>query len=243
MPEAENYNVPYGKSSITFSLDRRDRKTLAIHVYPDKHVEVVAPLESSKDKILQKVQKRASWIIRQQLAFSRMQPQQPPPMFVNGETFRYLGRQYRVRIEKSEEKSVKLQQGRFLLSVPENTSVGERESVMLAWYRQRARAVFEERLNECVPAASVIGIKNVPVWRVKVMEKRWGSCTKSGTIYLNPELVAAPKLSIDYVIFHELCHLIEHNHSRRFYDLLTKVYPEWKRWRDYLNENIEVRLV
>ena len=243
MPEAENYNVKYGKSTITFSLDRRDRKTLAIHVSPDKHVEVVAPLESSTEKILQKVQKRASWIIRQQLAFSRIQPQQPPPMFVNGETFRYLGQQYRVRIEESDDRSVKLQQGRFVLSVPDNTTIGERESAMLAWYRERAHAVFEERFNECLPATSVIGIKNVPDWRVKVMAKRWGSCTKSGTIYLNPELVAAPKLSIDYVIFHEICHLIEHNHRRRFYDLLTKVYPDWRRWRDYLNENIEVRLV
>ena len=103
--------------------------------------------------------------------------------------------------------------------------------------------VFHERFLECIGRTSVIGIASVPEWQVKVMEKRWGSCTKAGKIYLNPELVAALKPSIDYVIFHELCHLVEHNHSRKFFDLLTKVYPDWKRWRDHLNENIEVRLV
>ena len=96
---------------------------------------------------------------------------------------------------------------------------------------------------ECIKVSAVIGIKQEPVWQVKIMAKRWGSCTREGKIYLNPKLVAAPKACIDYVIFHELCHTKEHNHSSRFYALLSRVYPNWKKWRDYLNENIEVRIV
>ena len=243
MPEAESYKVQYGKSTIHFTLDRRARKTLAIHVYPDRHVEVIAPDDAKLDKILSKVKKRASWIIKQRLAFSRMQPAQPKPEFVGGETFRYIGRQYRLLIEEAGSPSVKLKSGRFVLSVLPGTDVEKRASLLLDWFRERGKAVFHERFLECVKKASVIGIAEIPEWQVKVMGKRWGSCTKAGKIYLNPELVGAPKLCIDYVIFHELCHLIEHNHSKRFFDVLTKVYPDWKRWRDHLNENIEVRLV
>ena len=238
-----SYKVKYGNTEITFSLDKRDRKTLAIHVYPDQHVEVVAPEDAGLEKILQKVRKRAPWIVKQKLEFSRIQPPQPKPKFITGETFRYLGKQYRLVVKESRSPSAKLRNGRFVMSVPPGTNATKREFLLLNWFRERGRKIFHERFLDCITRASVLGITEVPGWQIKVMEKRWGSCTKTGKIYLNPELVAAPKLSIDYVIFHELCHLIEHNHSRRFFELLSKVYPDWKRWRDHLNENIEVRLV
>jgi predicted metal-dependent hydrolase len=75
------------------------------------------------------------------------------------------------------------------------------------------------------------------------MKKRWGSCNKNGLIHLNPELIAAPKSCIDYVIHHELCHLKVYNHSPRFYNLLSKVNPDWQKQKDYLNKNIDVRFV
>ena len=238
-----NYRVQYGKTEISFSLDKRNRKTLAIHVYPDLHVEVVAPEDAELEKILQKVRKRAPWIVKKKLEFSRIQPAQPKPGFTAGETFRYLGKQYRLLLQESGDHSVKLKNGRFILSVSPDADAASRESILLDWFRERGRKIFHERFLDCAKRASVIGITEVPEWQIKVMKKRWGSCTKAGKIYLNPELVAAPKLSIDYVISHELCHLIEHNHSRNFFNLLTKIYPDWKRWRDHLNENIEVRLV
>ena len=237
------HRVPYGTENIEFTLDRRARKTLAIHVYPDKHVEVVAPEDAGLDKILAKVQKRASWVLRKQKEFSRIQPLQPKPKYQTGESFRYLGKQYRLQLVDSEEREVKLRNGRFLLMAPPSTEEAEREKLLLSWFRKRGEIVFDERMQERVNVASVIGIKEPPPWQIKSMQKRWGSCTKGGKIYLNPELISAPKPSIDYVIFHELCHLLEHNHSTRFYNLLSKVYPEWKNWRDYLNENIEVRLL
>ena len=238
-----SYKIQYGNTEIAFSLDKRDRKTLAIHVYPDLHVEVVAPEDAKLEKILHKVRKRAPWIIKQKLEFSSIHPAQPKPTFITGETFRYLGKQYRLQVVESESPSVKLKNGRFVLSVFPGVDDTNRESLLLDWFRERGRKIFHERFLDCVKRASVIGITKVPEWQIKVIKKRWGSCTKAGKIYLNPELVAAPKLSIDYVICHELCHLVEHNHSRNFFDLLTKIYPDWKRWRDHLNENIEVRLV
>ena len=237
-----NYKVQYGKTEIEFNLDRRNRKTLAIHVYPDKHVEVVAPEEVPLDNILAKVNKRSSWIYKQQLEFNRLQPTQPKPEYKNGETFKYLGKQYRLKVFYGQP-DVKLKNGRFNLTTPENYTPKQKEKLLLDWFREKGRYIFNERLQICIRTGTIIGLKNAPELQIKIMPKRWGSCTKEGKIYLNPELVAAPKTCIDYVIFHELCHLIEHNHSPRFFNLLTKVYPEWKKWRDYLNENIEVRLM
>lgn len=237
-----SYNIQYGTTSIEFSLDRRKRKTLAIHVYPDKHIEVVAPEDASMDAIYEKVRKRAPWITKKRLEFSRIQPAQPKPKYQTGETFRYLGKQYRLKVSHGDPQ-VKLLNGRFILTAPKAYSAVEREHLLLDWYRTKGRGIFDERFQENIKMTARIGIKESPPWQIKVMPKRWGSCTKKGKVYLNPELAAAPKPCIDYVIFHELCHLKEHNHSLRFYDLLSTVYPEWKKWRDYLNENIEVRLV
>jgi len=133
--------------------------------------------------------------------------------------------------------------GRFQLSAPESYSTKQREKLLLNWFREMSLKIFKERFPECTKVSAVIGITKEPVWKVKIMTRRWGSCTKEGNIYLNPKLVTAPKVCIDYVIFHELCHTKEHNHSSRFYALLSRVYPDWKKWRDYLNENIEVRIV
>ena len=113
-----NYKVQYGKTEIVFSLDRRNRKTLAIHVYPDKHVEVIAPVDSTIKKILEKVKKRSSWIYKKQLEFDRIQPPQPKPNYQTGETFRYLGKQYRLKIFTGKP-DVKLKNGRFHLTCPE----------------------------------------------------------------------------------------------------------------------------
>jgi predicted metal-dependent hydrolase len=237
-----NYKVQYGRTEISFTLDRRNRKSLAIHVYPDKHVEVVAPEDALMDKILEKVKKRSPWIYKKQLEFSRIQPAQPKPKYQTGETFRYLGKQFRLNILDGEP-SIKLKNGKFQLTSPNSYSSEQREKLFLNWFRERGKKIFKERFFECGKVSTIIGINEEPVWQIKVMAKRWGSCTKEGKIYLNSGLIVAPKPCIDYAIFHELCHLREHNHSSRFYTLLTKVYPDWKKWRDYLNENIEVRLI
>jgi predicted metal-dependent hydrolase len=237
-----NYNIKYGQSNIRFQLDRRDRKTLAIHVYPDQHVEVVAPNNASIEQVFEKVKKRASWIYKKQLEFSRLQPIQPKPEYQTGETFRYLGKQFRLLILVGKPE-IKLKHGRFQIICPESYTSTQREKLLISWFRNRGKYIFMERLLLCLRDTTIIEINEIPKWGIKAMPTRWGSCTKEGKIYFNFELLSAPKPCIDYVIFHELCHLLEHNHSPQFYRLLSKVYPDWKKWRDYLNENIEVRMV
>lgn len=237
------YTIEYGTTKLRFTLDRRERKTLGVHVYPDLHVEVVAPIEASTETVIEKVKKRAPWIARQQRYFSRIPTPQPQPLVQSGETFRYLGRQYRLRIVEGTSNHTSLRNGRLVLTVRSDAGENKRRKLLEDWYRGRASRVFGERVRACTAALSTSWAIEIPDWRLRTMPKRWGSCTKAGVIHLNPRLVAAPKACIDYVVYHELCHLREHSHSPRFYELLTRVYPDWKKWRDYLNEHIEVRLV
>ena len=102
------YILSVGERQVPFRIDYRDRKSLLITVHPNLRLEVVAPKGSTQEQVLPRVQKRASWILRQLRYFEQYQPAQPSPRFVSGETILYLGRQYRLKVQQSSADSVKL---------------------------------------------------------------------------------------------------------------------------------------
>ncbi len=109
-----------------------------------------------------------------------------------------------------------------------------------AWYQNKAKAIFHERLIEMLPKAT--WVKGIPSFRVMSMKTQWGSCSDKGNLMLNPHLVKASKECIDYVILHELCHIAEHNHSEKFWHLLTLVVPNWKEVKAKLDDMAEMYL-
>ncbi len=225
---SEYHEVSFGKQRIPFSLEFRDRERLAISVHPDRTVSVVAPTGRSVDEVLGRVQKRAGWIVKQRMRFDQFHPLTPPRRFVSGETHLYLGRQYRLKLTKSEDSVVKLV-GRFLLvQSPDRDDAGIVSQLLDGWYLDHARKVFARRLDACLEAARSLALP-MPEVVVRKMSKRWGSCTKGGRILLNRELVKSPLHCVDYVIMHELCHLKIHDHSPRFYRLLSRCMPDWEK--------------
>ena len=108
------------------------------------------------------------------------------------------------------------------------------KELLTEWYRRQARRIFQERLDACFAKVRFLEL-DYPELTLRQMETRWGSCTPEGTIILNLRLIQVPKLYIDYVIIHELCHLKEHHHGRRFYELLNRVMPDWQSKREKLN--------
>lgn len=242
LQKAEKHKIQYGTMEIDFLLFRKDRRNLQIHVYPDGRVEVEAPLLSKLEQILSKVQKRAKWIQKHKWEFSKLQPTIPAPVYVSGETLYYLGKQYRLKIIPSLKKSIELKDNRIKVQIPKKENTEEnRKALVQNWYEQNANHIIDKRMKECLKSFSKI--KDTPTWKVKKLKNKWGNCSKKGIITFHPELIAAPKPCIDYVIYHELCHLIEWNHGNKFYNLLTKVYPNWKKWKAYLDENIGVRIL
>lgn len=217
--------VQFGSAVIEYELDFQDRKNLTIKVYPDCTVKIIAPFDSPLEKIEKQIKKKAPWIIKQQREFLSYQPFTPERIYVNGETHLYLGRQYKLRVEKDNKNEVKLYRGRITVLCKDENKAKE---ILNKWYREKAFIHFEEVLTKVLPLFKKYEIIK-PELHIRSMEKRWGSCTPNGKIILNPELIKAPKGSIEYVIIHELCHLVHHNHTKSFYDLQEFMMPDWKK--------------
>jgi predicted metal-dependent hydrolase len=235
------HQVPYGNQSILFTLEYSERKTLAIEVHPDSSVVVIAPQDATLPAIKEKVSNRAAWIAKQQRQFTRYAPSLPATECTSGKGYRYLGRQYRLKLIASAVEQVRVWQGRLEVSTPTPQDQQQVEDSISKWYRDRALKIFQERYQHCTQLVSAHGIDHNCRFELRVMSKRWGSCTPSGKIFLNPLLVSAPKNCIDYVVIHELCHIRIHNHSPSFYRLLANILPDWKTRKDYLNQHIELR--
>ncbi|MBA3870473.1 MAG: M48 family metallopeptidase [Anaerolineae bacterium] len=230
------HSVQYGTTTIDYELTFSERKTLAIHVYPDGSVVVDAPLGSTLEAVEAKVKKRGGWIFRQQRQFETYtQPNPLPRQYVSGESYHYLGRQYRLKVVTNEIERVRLSRGYLTVSVVDVSDTGYIEKLVMAWYRHQAKRVFDERLKVCYPSVEALGIPYPPL-SIRQMKSRWGSCTAAGGVILNLTLIQMPKDLIDYVVIHELCHLKEHNHSPAFYALLERVLPDWEERRKQLNQ-------
>jgi len=114
------------------------------------------------------------------------------------------------------------------------------KGLLNTWYKYKAKVTFHERLNEMLLKAT--WVEGLPRFRIMAMKTQWGSCSTQGNLMLNPHLVKAPKECIDYVILHELCHIAEHNHSEKFWRLLTQVMPNWKEVKAKLDDMAELYL-
>ena len=228
------HTIKYGRKTIDFRLARSNRKTLAIDVHPNLSVVVTAPKDAPDSVVKEKMQKRASWIIKQQRFFENYLPTIPPRRYVSGESHRYLGRQYRLRVHKGNEDTVKMARGQINVYLINPKDKGRIKPLVVGWFRQRSEVVFREIFVSVVAKAVRYGIE-ADDFEIRRMKNRWGSCTREGRILLNPDLIITPKLCIEYVIVHELCHLQEYNHSPRFYRLLKKIMPDWEQRRERLN--------
>jgi len=231
-PKAEReaggqHEIIFAGVKIAFRLRRSSRRTLAITVQPDLGVVVTAPHKTALENVLARVRKRAVWIKRQQRYFSEFLPQMPPRRYVSGETHRYLGRQYRLKVVESAAVDVKMR-GRFIwVHTPRKTDTAQVRALVEDWYLAHAKERLARSFADSV-ARMGTRMVSVPRMQVRRMCKRWGSWTRRGGVWLNPELVKASASCIDYVVTHELCHAVHGNHGKKFYELLRRVMPDWE---------------
>lgn len=224
--------IQFGSKQIDFRLEYSNRKSLGITVTPDLSVLVKAPIDTSIEKVKEKLRKKAPWIIRQQSFFLYFHPKSPARKFIAGETHLYLGRQYRLKIMQTKIESVKLK-GKFIeVTTPDKSRV---KQLVNEWYLKNAKIKFKSIAHQLIEQFKKHKIEPLSI-ALRDMPTRWGSCTKSGKIILNPELIKAPRACIEYVITHELCHLKHHNHTQKFLDLQTKEMPDWEKWKNKLEK-------
>lgn len=228
--------VFYGADQIGYEvLPSARRRTMAIEVHPDLRVIVCAPPGCTPELVAARVSRRAKWINRQLERFRRFSPRTPPRHYVSGETHLYLGRQYRLKLAVGDEEGVMLKEGALIISSPKHLTPEHVRSLLLTWYRRRAHEVFSKALDKCYESFERRGCA-CPRITVRNMQTRWGSLSPNGTMTLNVNLVRAPKICIEYVVFHELCHLIHKHHSAGFYRLLAKLMPDWEQRKQRLEQ-------
>lgn len=214
--------------ALELEYKKANRKTLAISVYPDQSVEVIAPLKSNKKEAIEKVLKRRRWILKQQKYFKDLQSHELHNLIISGAELHYLGRQYRLRIITCEQTTKAALHGRFLDVPVENSEDQSMVKKRISdWYRERAKNYLTKQFDRLRIKHARLNLPDSSL-RISLMKTRWGSCTANGTVTLNPLLMLVPSNLIEYVIMHELCHLKHPNHSKTFYNLLAKTSPDWK---------------
>ena len=231
---AERHRVRYGAQTIEFAVVRRQRTTLEIGVEPDTTVVVAAPLDAPLEAIADTVRKRAAWVRRQQRFFARYLPRTPERRFVAGETHLYLGRQYRLKVFVHARATVRLSRGFILVHSPEPERAEVTRGLVEDWYRDRAQVTFAERLEVNLarfPDPASVRPQGLIVRRLR---RRWGSMSPTSRLLLNRRLIEAPVDAIDYVITHELCHIVAPHHGPAFFALLDRVLPDWPRRKERL---------
>lgn len=226
-------HIVFGKTKIDFSVEYKERKSMTIQVHPDRSVKILAPVDSQMDKVKAKIKKKAPWILQQQDFFLSFHPLTPARKYISGETHLYLGRQYRLKVVEKKAESVKLQGANIWVFTPDKEDHEQVKKLLNNWYTEKANYHFKILFDQLKPTIEKYNSVK-PFLKLRWMKKRWGSCSLQGKILLNTELIKAPKPCIEYVLVHELCHLIYPNHSQKFFRLLTYHLPEWRKVKDRL---------
>lgn len=235
----ERHSLEENGKTLSYDLQWSNRKTLEISVHPSGRVAVTAPYDTGLPQIEEKIRKRAAWIQRNIREVEALPQPEPPRQWVSGETHRYMGRQYRLKIETGIPSFVKLQGPFFHIVVLDKADIESIRSAMETWYRNHAWLIFQQRTALCLRTSKpFLGLESVDIV-IRKMKRRWGSCTPTGRILLNLDLIKAPVQCIDYIIMHELCHLAVMNHSDTFWRLLSKCMPDWEKRRLILT-NLEI---
>lgn len=250
----EEYSFIYGDEAISYQVVRKQvsdkqaseqiKRKIGIKLHPSGDVIITAPTDAKQSAIHDAVMKRARWIWQGLVEFRTHKEYVQTKQYVSGEMQFYLGRRYVLKVIENAESfnSIKMERGKLLVTLTRfnNDKTALVKASVKHWYQVRAERIFNERLSELLPQTT--WVKGVPSFRIMPMQKQWGSCSAKGTLMLNPHLIKAPKECIDYVILHELCHIAEHNHSEKFWRLLTSVMPNWQEVKHKLDGMAELYL-
>jgi predicted metal-dependent hydrolase len=203
-----------------------------IKIKPSLEIIVTVPVDTEPVKIDSLLNKRSSWIKKQLNYFLQHQPHTRE--YVSGETIQFLGKNYRLKIIESTEEKVRLSGGYVNVWIKNSADYQGKKQLIDAWFREKAEFHFSKALNTY---SRLVGMRVNKV-SIRQMKTRWGSCSpKKSYINLNLELIKKSSDAIEYVILHELTHLIHYNHTRAFYDYMTLHMPDWKIRKERL-ENV-----
>lgn len=223
--------IQFGRHTIDFVLRYANRKTLGIKVNPDTTVEVVAPEGLSLDKIHHAVTRKAMWILKQKSYFLAMDTVNNDVIAKSGYSVHYLGRRYKVIVTIGGKNDVTYNGNLFLVTVKKNLAA---QKVLEHWFKEKAQLKITEIAKPIIKKFSEQFVAPTEIY-FQEMPTRWGSCTGKNKLIFNPKLIHTPKRCIEYVVMHELCHIVHKNHSQKFFELLTRLMPDWEKRKEKLD--------
>jgi hypothetical protein len=221
-------------NGLPVQIVRKDIKNLHLGVYPPHGgVRVAAPLRVSDNAVRLAVICKLGWIRRQQARFDA-QPRQSEREMVSGESHYFLGRRYRLRLVPSHgpAKVIVRSPNIIELHARAELSADQREKVLLSWYREQLKQMIPRLVEKW---QNTVGVR-AEEWAIRKMKTKWGACNAEvGRIWLNLELAKKPVQCLEYIIVHELVHLLERRHNEKFSDLMSEFLPQWRTRRAELN--------
>jgi len=212
-------------TDIKYKIIRSDRKSLALIIDSEARLTVRAPFGTRESEVADLIRQKKRWIIEKQKKISSLNNKHSPVTFKNGESFMYQGETYTIKYGNVSK--IKISDANII--VP-RTFKKER---IIAWLKREARKLITERIDKY---ASLIGVRYSTV-RLSGARTRWGSCSGKDSLNFAWRLIMCPTAAIDYVIIHELCHIMYKNHSPAFWAMVKRVCPKFKEQKNWLKNN------
>lgn len=224
-------------SGLTVEIVRKPIKNLHLGVYPPQgRVRVAAPLAVDDEAVRLAVVGKLGWIKRQREKF-QAQPRQSERRMVSGESHYFLGQRYRLRVIEEGGAPQLILRGKasMALYVRPGTTPEKKQEILHTFYRTELKKLIPELLEKWQP---ILGV-TARAWGIKRMKTKWGTCNiEAQRIWLNLELAKKPVQCLEYIVVHELTHLLERHHNERFTGLLDQHFPQWRMLREELNGSV-----
>jgi hypothetical protein len=240
----ETFNFNYGDETINCLISRHDINNIQIKVKPNFEVIARVPQLTTVTDIRHAVVNKANWIYQQLSYFRDRQQYVVTKEYVSGEMMFYLGKHYVLKVisDNSADIKVTITGNRLQVNLIEQPTNKQQQvkQLITAWYKTQAEQVFSTRLAKIAP--QIDWLNELPKLHINAAQKQWGSYSASGKLMLNVHLIKAPTICIDYIIVHELCHIIEKNHSKKFWNLVTQTMPFWRKAKQQLDNSAELYL-
>lgn len=219
-------------NDIVVDVTQKKIKNIHLSVYPSGQVKLSAPVHMNPDTIRVFLISKLSWIKQKQKKFAAQQRETPRDC-INRESHYLWGKRYLLRVvEQDERPKISLGHSEIILTVRPKTSTAQKQAIMDEWLREELKKALPPLIAKWEP---VMGV-TVKKFFVQKMKTRWGSCNYTkANVRFNSELAKKPIECLEYVVVHELVHLLEPSHNARFHRLMTQFLPHWKLIKDELN--------
>lgn len=232
--------IVYNNRKIEYNFERKSIKNINLRIKQDATVYISAPYDVKNEYIDKFVMERAPWILKHIEKFEKIKKSNEKnnqvKQYISGETFKYLGKDYRLKVIKNDKNNIVIEKDNIKLYTNDVYNVLKKEKLMQNWYRVKAIIIF----NECLDDMMIIMDKynlTKPEMKIRNMKSRWGSCyINRNKIIINLNLIKSYRICIEYIILHELVHFLCKYHNKEFYSYMTLLMPDWKERKILLRE-------